>query len=236
MEQERLRVRRSAKLPKIFKNKRLNKKIIKVSIITILLLSLLIRVLNSFAESFKNLCEIKASNMAKDQIDIAVSELISNKTISLEDLVTYTKPQEGTGAGILKSNVAKMNILAVEVSKKILENIERMGDSFVEIPLGSLSGIEVLSGYGPRIKVKIIPIGSVNTEFKTELISSGINQTAYRIYLKINCSVSIFVGKYVETATISDDISIGEIVIVGDVPTTYYNLEGVDKNSVPYMK
>ena len=84
---------------------------------------------------------------------------------------------------------------------------------------------------GPDINIKVISTGNTFTEIKNEFETKGINQTIYRIYLEITCKVSI-VSQY---KTIQEDISsqvlLVETVIVGEVPESYYNLEGINKEN-----
>ena len=75
--------------------------------------------------------------------------------------------------------------------------------------------------------MSIIPVGQVTTEVKTEFKAQGINQTVYRIYLEIICNVDIVTSyKTIETK-ITNQVLLEETVIVGGVPETYYNLEGL---------
>ena len=59
--------------------------------------------------------------------------------------------------------------------------------------------------------------------------SAGINQTRHRIYLEIKSKMGVvapFVSKRVE---VINEVNIAETVLIGDVPETYYNLEGVSE-------
>lgn len=95
---------------------------------------------------------------------------------------------------------------------------------------GSFTGIKLLSGRGPGIKIKISSIGNVKTDLKSEFSSKGINQTLHRVYLKVDCEVSILTPFNNITKSISNQILIAENVIVGDIPQTYYNLEGLKQD------
>ena len=90
--------------------------------------------------------------------------------------------------------------------------------------------MKCLGKYGPQIDVKILPGGNVSAIFKTEFASSGINQTVYRVYLDVKSNISIATPFVAKTSEITSYISIAEVVIVGGVPQTYYNLEGMKPN------
>ena len=56
---------------------------------------------------------------------------------------------------------------------------------------GNFTGNSLLAGCGPNVKVKVIPIGTVTTDFKTEFVSAGINQTRHRVYLTVYCTMYV---------------------------------------------
>ena len=94
---------------------------------------------------------------------------------------------------------------------------------------GSFTGFNLLSGRGPGVKIRISTIGNVKTDLKSEFISQGINQTLHRIYLRVDCQVSILTPFDNITQNITNQILISENVIVGNIPDTYYNLEGLNE-------
>ena len=53
----------------------------------------------------------------------------------------------------------------------------------------------------------------------------GINQTIHRIYLDVECTASILTPYKVVEEKIKNEVVLIENVIVGIVPSTYYNLE-----------
>ena len=96
---------------------------------------------------------------------------------------------------------------------------------------GSFTGINLLAGRGPGIKIRISTIGNVETDLKSEFISQGINQTLHRVYLQVKCQVSILTPFSNITKDITNQVLLVENVIVGNIPNTYYNLEGLDEKN-----
>ncbi len=94
-----------------------------------------------------------------------------------------------------------------------------------------LSGVRAFSGMGPEVKVKLINSGTVETKVRSEFESTGINQTIHRIYLDVFCRVSILTPYNVIDRDISNEVMLAENVVVGLVPSTYYNLEGMNSNN-----
>ena len=50
------------------------------------------------------------------------------------------------------------------------------------------------------------------------------------MYLQIKCEVKILTPFNIITQSINNQVLLLENVIVGHIPNTYYNLEGIDKN------
>ena len=81
------------------------------------------------------------------------------------------------------------------------------------------------------IKIVVLTIGNVETDLRSEFIAQGINQTLHRVYLQIKCEVKILTPFNIITQSIDNQVLLLENVIVGHVPNTYYNLDGIDKNN-----
>lgn len=97
---------------------------------------------------------------------------------------------------------------------------------------GSFTGVRLLAGRGPGIKIRISSMGNVNTDLKSEFSSKGINQTLHKVYLQVDCEVSILTPFNNISKKIRNQILIAENIIVGNMPETYYNLEGMTQDDV----
>ena len=53
------------------------------------------------------------------------------------------------------------------------------------MPLGTITGIPMLSGVGPKITMKFTPVGAVLSDFDSEFVAAGINQTVHRVKLRL---------------------------------------------------
>ena len=98
----------------------------------------------------------------------------------------------------------------------------------LKLRFGSLTGLKLMSGKGPGIKIRISTIGNVKTDLKSEFVSKGINQTLHRIYLQVDYEVSILTPFDDITQSISNQVLLAENVIIGNIPNTYYNLNGLE--------
>lgn len=89
-------------------------------------------------------------------------------------------------------------------------------------------GSRFFSGIGPDITIKMMTDGTVETDLRSEFKEAGINQTLHRIYLEVKCDVNILTPYNTITETIYNKVLLVEGVIIGNIPDTYYNLEGLN--------
>ena len=151
------------------------------------------------------------------------------KNHEYDDLFSIEKDEEGN-IMMIKSNVFPINEIISDVAVKIQEKINQRGRDSINIALGSFSGISLLSGRGPNVNIKISSAGNVITDLKSEFSSQGINQTLHRVYLQVDCEVSILTPFENITRNITNQVLIAENIIVGKIPSNYYNLEGLSDN------
>lgn len=152
---------------------------------------------------------------------------------------TYTEliqvKENGQRVYLLQANTQRMNLLAADCSENAQERIAQMGEQGITVPAGTVTGISFLSGKGPKLKVSFTPVGSVQSEFSSEFMSSGINQTLYRVNLRLTASVKLVMPGVSETIQVFAEAAIAESILVGDVPEVYTNVDSVEDmlNLVP---
>ena len=222
------------KIPHIFsnnigdKNLKRKQKIVKIFIIMVIAFSTVKIVLDAILPIFDTLCKDKAKSIAT----IISNEEATNvmKEHTYDELFTLEKDKDGN-ITMIKSNIIAINEIISDVAVKIQNTINQRGRENIEIALGSFTGFKLLSGKGPGVPIKISSIGNVETDLRSEFSEKGINQTLHRVYLQVDCEVSILTPYNSITEKVSNQVLLIENVIVGKIPSTYYNLEGFDSNS-----
>ena len=218
------------KLPKFFivNNRKpfKNKKIPKVLFIISISLVISCVAIKAVTPVFNRLCLDKAKAMAT----IITNEETTNaiKDYKYSDFVIIHKDNEGNII-MLESNMKNINYVISDVANKIQTSINNTKEEDVTISLGSFTGISILAGRGYKVPIRISTIGNVKTDVKSEFISQGINQTLHRLYLEIECEISILTPFNTINESIVNQLILAENVIVGNIPSTYYNLEGISQ-------
>ncbi len=156
-------------------------------------------------------------------VEHAVTASLAERQVSYSDFVTIQREEKGSITA-LTTDMARMNLLRAEFTTAILEALEGVDISDIQIPLGSLFNLEPLWAKGPSIKVRAMTVGTVQTEFDSQLTSAGVNQTLHRIWLDVSVPMTLMLpGGEVET-NLNTRLCVAETVIVGKVPDTYLQI------------
>ena len=59
----------------------------------------------------------------------------------------------------------------------------------------------------------------------------GINQTLHKIFVDVKCRVSIITPLKTIDSEVDTQVVVAETIIVGTVPSTYFNIDGLDTNN-----
>lgn len=205
-----------------------NKKRAFLKIIVILVIEIIVAksMINAIDPIIKRQCSTQAKSIATLICNEQATKVMEN--YKYEDLAVVIKDDNGK-IQMIKLNIIPVNEIISDVAIKIQEELNSVENANFGIRLGSFTGIKLLSGVGPYVKVRMSTIGTVETELKSQFKSAGINQTVHQIYLDINCNVSILTPFNSTTEEIKNQILIAEAVIVGEIPSSYYNFNGVDE-------
>ena len=133
-----------------------------------------------------------AKTRLKSETTRAVNEAVSLSLdgINYADIITVEKNSDNE-ITLITANSATINALARETALLSQNRINTLASLDVQIPLGTLSGIPLLSDKGPLVNVAISPIGTVTCTFTSSFETAGINQTLHRVYVNVNSAVDL---------------------------------------------
>ena len=114
--------------------------------------------------------------------------------------------------------------LRSRVTDAVLQKIDEMGKQDIYLSAGTLSGIQLLSGRGPDLNLKVVPSGYMTSEIENRFDSAGINQTRHQIMLRIDMRVLAIIPGYTVATEVHTEFCLAETVIVGTVPSTLLEL------------
>jgi len=170
------------------------------------------------------LAKSRAKEIATTTVNRAVSEKLESENISVSDIVEFTYSNDGkiTAAS---GNVARISKLKSDLALSVTEAIKSIPESELSVPLGSLSGVDILYGTGPKIPLTISPYGYAVADIKTRFSHEGINQTIFEVEASVTADVAVFMPTIRTSQKISATVPVISAIIVGDVPDSYTNVE-----------
>ena len=179
-------------------------------------------IVNSVINIIEPIIDLQSVIMAKS-VATRITNEQSKKVMEkyqYEDLVNITKDSNGN-ITMISANVTTVNKMIADISTKIQKELDEVENTKMYIRLGTFTGSKII----------IFGIGDVQTELKSEFKAAGINQTIHRIYLELKTNVVILTPINNLQEEISTQVLLAEGVIIGEIPSTYYNLEGISKDN-----
>ena len=167
-----------------------------------------------------SLAQAQARAMAVQVLNQSASELLSAGGVTYDSLMTVVR-DESEQVRLIQANTPEMNRLASRVSLMAQEKLQNRGDQTVKVPLGSALGLTLFAGAGPKIEVRVLPVGSVHAEFHTDFQTAGINQTRHRISLQLTAQVQLVIPTGAQKVEVTTQVAMAESIIVGEVPDTF---------------
>ena len=161
-------------------------------------------------------------------ITAAVNNAVFNaltEKMEYNDLIDIYTDNSGK-INMIQANSVNINRLARDCSRIAQESINKIIGEGIDVPIGTLTGSPLLMGQGTHIKVKLSPVGLVNSNFYSEFESAGINQTRHKIYLNLSAEVGVVLPFNEAPIFNLTEVLICENIIIGNVPDTYLSLNG----------
>ena len=177
-----------------------------------------------FAPIIRTMAVSRSEVLLSQEIANEINETMSENGITYGDIISFVLDEEGR-INAMTTNIVTANKLKSFLALSILTRITNVDETELSIPVGNLTGISILAGRGPEMKVKVIPIGSVQTELSSQFVSAGINQTQHRIIMTVTSNVDIILPSETVSTTVSVNVVIAETVIVGSVPESYAEIK-----------
>ena len=183
--------------------------------------------LNIMLPIIKTYGKAETEAAAEVAVNMAVSNVI-NRTLNYDTLIDINYGSTGEIISF-SANQYEINTITREIVKETQYLMNNLSTDGLNIKLGTFLGVPFFIERGPNVNLKLMPIGAVKGEFKSEFSSVGINITKHSLFLYINTHISIVLPiKNYEVQT-STQILLAESIIVGKVPEVYLSGDAMGK-------
>jgi sporulation protein YunB len=207
------------------KNKR-KKKLVILSAFLLIIFAVYIFTVTAIRPVIRTVSQEYVRSLTVDFVNSSVMEVMNDNPSYIE-LTQIEKDSEGN-ITLIHTNSATVNALARSVTDRAQKKLAEIGEYGIKIPLGSLSGISFLAGLGPDVSIRAIQVGNIDTEFKSNFTSAGINQTLHRMYIAVTASVNIIIPGAENKVTTVTQVLISESIIIGKIPDVYLDTQSTD--------
>ena len=197
----------------------------KVSYIVVVSLALAVLLVSALFVTFDE----KLVSIVTESAEQQTSEIIYNELDSylkekgdLGELIHISCDDEDNITSITTDS-ARVNAINSELGTRLSCAVNKLTERKASFPVGTLSGLDCLSGKGFDIDVSYHSISNVSTQIVSEFESCGINQTKHSLKLLISVKINaVMPAKDVNIST-EQEFLIAETVIVGRIPSVYLN-------------
>lgn len=165
-----------------------------------------------------SIAESRANLIATGAINNAIYDKVLTN-VDYRDLIIIHK-DENQRISMMQANSIQISKLIAETNLEIKNELDGLEGEIFKIPIGQTTGSKLLASYGPKVNVKILPVGEVKVNLIQNFQEAGINQTRHLLYLNVETTVKIVVPLVSKPVTIKTDVPIAETIIIGPVPNS----------------
>lgn len=184
----------------------------------------------SFRDIIETVNAYECHELVSKVLNEAISEELENEDTDYNKLVTLSTNNDGEVISV-ESNVVNINKLKTGIIRRLEREIARLSAYNIEIPVGTLLGIQLLHGKGFNVGMTVQPVGMASASIISEFVSAGINQTLHRIVIEISTSVDSIIPGFSTRVPVTTTVVAAETVIVGRVPDAYTHVIASDSFS-----
>ncbi len=168
-----------------------------------------------------------AKTYAKDDISLITDEEIQKSLlrefVSYESLVDISRDESGKVTSV-SANSARINRFTNDLGLRIGKRLDKEAPLKKSIPVGSVTGIDMLDGFGPLIPMHYVPHSLTNANVTHTFEEAGINQTLHTVHLNVKVEMEVVIPFIHTNVAVTNKMPIAQTLIVGDVPNGYiYN-------------
>ena len=135
----------------------------------------------------EEMSKLESKTAANRSIDTALERTLAELSMEAED---FYFANESNPDGISADTIA-INRFCTTLSSEITKELEQLNNEKINVPLGSISGVELFANWGPDIPFSMEPKGAAEVDYETKMESSGINQMHFQIWINISLEIRI---------------------------------------------
>lgn len=198
---------------------------LRIFLITAALVSVIVVADRRIRPIVYDMSEHASRETAVMAVNKTVEELLTDENNNFSKLAEIKYNNSGDISSV-QTDVTGINLLQSKISQMVTKDFDNISENSAEFSLGTLSGFSPLNNLGPKIRIKILPIGNVETSLISTFKNAGINQSNHQIILNVKARVITVLPGYSQKNDINLQYILSDTVIVGNVPDGYTYISG----------
>ena len=168
--------------------------------------------------------------VAQYHIQSLINKAVNNAIISVMDKTQYSyddlvEINRNSADEIVSVNYNSLHInkQRSELIKVSIEETQKIPVSYVYIPIGNITSIDILQNKGPKLKFTVTPSSYVEAEVESDYQNTGINQINHQIFITVKVTANSLKPNYSTSVYSENKVCVAETVIIGKVPDSIGN-------------
>ena len=175
------------------------------------------------APTLRRIAENQVVNAASNAIFRAVTRQLQIGSVDYSRIIGLEKDASGK-VSALTTDMEQIARLKSEILTLLDEELAKMNDEEISVPVGSLLFPTFFAGRGFSIPVRVLALNSTNADFYSSIESVGINQSVQQIRITFTISLSFLTPVGISDTDVTSDVLAAQTILLGDVPESYLYL------------
>jgi sporulation protein YunB len=171
-----------------------------------------------------NLAKVRVKQIATQAINSAITDRLSQGA-NYDKLIEWQRDNNGNVSSFVLNYAEHMRITADTVST-VQNQLLQLKSMPEHIPLGQAMGSALLASFGPKVPVRLVPMGSAQVSLNTRYENAGINMILVEVYIRIIAEVSVIIPFDSKPEVVETEIPVTYVLVVGGTPMYYMDNKG----------
>lgn len=182
-----------------------------------LLLAVLAMGVQAAGRSLRRLMAVYGENRCRNQV---LTLLLETAETAMADKAFYRLTETEQGSQLQLDGPA-VNQCRAEAGRELALRLEQLCAQRQSIPLGTLLNSPLLLDRGPRIPLRVVPVGAGQVQVRSALRDAGVNQVLYTLTMELTVTVTMILPGETRELCCSQQVPLGEVLFSGQVPSAY---------------
>ena len=164
--------------------------------------------------------EYYCQSVCLNAVNDAVQQTLEQTPELTRELVRIEYSADGYVQNI-ETDTESVNFLRLRLTDAVSQKMAEIENEEITLRLGSLTGISLLFGRGPGVRMRVIPLTAVRSELHETFEGAGVNQTIHKLSVLLTVDVCVLYGLRSGQVTVESEVVLSQSLVSGQVPGWY---------------